>query len=108
MGRKRFTAEQIIRKLREAEVLTAKGQAVHEVCRHLGVTDQTYYRWRRESLSKASSGQERGYRGRPCRTVDRRPPAHLAFLPATQRPRSDHRLHALTGMCASPISPCRI
>lgn len=48
MGRKVFTAEQIIRKLREAEVLTAKGQTVRQVCRHLGVTDQTYYRWRRE------------------------------------------------------------
>ena len=48
MGRKRFTAEQIIRKLREAEVLTAKGQTVRQVCRHLGVTDQTYYRCRQK------------------------------------------------------------
>ena len=48
MGRKRFTAEQIIRKLREAEVLSAKGEPVRAICRHLGITDQTYYRWRRE------------------------------------------------------------
>jgi len=48
MPRKRFTAEEIIHKLREAEVLLAQGQKTPEVCRKLGVTDQTYYRWRRE------------------------------------------------------------
>jgi transposase-like protein len=46
--RKQFTTEQIIRKLREAEVLLAKGQTVAQICKQLGVTDQTYYRWRRE------------------------------------------------------------
>ena len=46
--RMRFTTEQIIRKLREAEVLLAKGQTVAQICKQLGVTDQTYYRWRRE------------------------------------------------------------
>jgi transposase-like protein len=46
--RKQFTTEQIIRKLREAEVLLAKGQTVAQICKLLGVTDQTYYRWRRE------------------------------------------------------------
>ena len=45
---KRFTTEQIIRKLREAEFLLAKRQMVAQICRQLGVTDQTYYRWRRE------------------------------------------------------------
>ncbi|KPK66140.1 MAG: transposase [Planctomycetes bacterium SM23_32] len=48
MGRKRFTPEQIIGKLREAEVLLGKGQTVGQVCRKLAVTDQTYYRWRKE------------------------------------------------------------
>ena len=48
MGQKRFTAEQIISKLREAEVELAKGQTAAEMCRKLGVTEQTYYRWRRE------------------------------------------------------------
>jgi transposase-like protein len=43
MGRKRHTPEQIIRKLREAEVALAKGQAMAEVARKLGVTEQTYY-----------------------------------------------------------------
>jgi len=48
MGRKVFDAEQIIGKLREAEVMMAKGATVAVVCRQIGVTDQTYYRWRRE------------------------------------------------------------
>jgi transposase-like protein len=48
MGRKRHTAEQIIRKLREAEVELAKGQTTAEVVRKLGITEQTYYRWRKE------------------------------------------------------------
>ena len=48
MAKKRHTAEQIIRKLREAEVELAKGQPMATVCKKLGVTDQTYYRWRKE------------------------------------------------------------
>ncbi len=48
MKRKRHSAEQIIAKLREAEVLLQRGQAVPQVCRQLGVTVQTYYRWRKE------------------------------------------------------------
>ena len=48
MSRKRFSVEQIVRKLREAEVELAKGRTVSEVCRQLGITDQTYYRWRKE------------------------------------------------------------
>ena len=48
MAKKRHTAEQIIAKLREAEVLLAKGGSMAQVCRKLGVTEQTYYRWRKE------------------------------------------------------------
>ena len=48
MPRKRFTPEQIITKLREAEVLLAKGRKVEEVCRQLDVSENTYYRWRKE------------------------------------------------------------
>ena len=48
MGRKRFSAEQIITMLREAEVLLTQGTPVVEACRKLGVTEQTYYRWRKE------------------------------------------------------------
>jgi transposase-like protein len=49
MGRqKRFTAEQIIMKLREAEVLLGQGETITIVARKLGVTEQTYYRWRNQ------------------------------------------------------------
>ena len=48
MARKRFTPEQIITMLREAEVLLNQSNPVAEVCRKLGVSEQTYYRWRRE------------------------------------------------------------
>jgi len=48
MIRKRFTAEQIIHKLREAEVELSRGKTIPEACKKIGVTDQTYYRWRRE------------------------------------------------------------
>ena len=48
MARKRYSAEQIIKKLREAEVELAQGQTTTQVCKKLGVSDQTYYRWRKE------------------------------------------------------------
>ena len=48
MGRKRFTAEEIIGKLRQAEVFLSQGLPVEEVLRKLGVSGQTYYRWRKE------------------------------------------------------------
>jgi len=48
MARKRHTTERIISKLREAEVLLAKGTKIPQVCRKLEVTEQTYYRWRKE------------------------------------------------------------
>jgi len=48
MGRRRYTPEQTIGKLREAEVLLAKGQTVGQACRELAVTEQTYCRWRKE------------------------------------------------------------
>ena len=48
MSRKRFTPEQIIAKLREAEVALAQGQTAAQVCRSLGIVEQAFYRWRRE------------------------------------------------------------
>ena len=46
MAGKRFRAEQIIMKLREAEVGLAQGQRVGQVSKQMGVSEQTYYRWR--------------------------------------------------------------
>ena len=48
MGRKTFGPEQIINKLREAELLLSQGAGVGEASKRIGVTEQTYYRWRKE------------------------------------------------------------
>lgn len=48
MSRKRFTAEQIIGILREADVKLSQGKSVKQLCRELGITEQSYYRWRKE------------------------------------------------------------
>jgi transposase-like protein len=47
MARKRFTVEQIIAMMREAEVRLAQGQTIGLICKGFGVTEQSYYRWRR-------------------------------------------------------------
>ncbi len=48
MARKTYTPEQIINKLREVEILISRGATSAEASRKIGVTEQTYYRWRRE------------------------------------------------------------
>ena len=48
MGRKRYTVEQIIRKLREAEIELGRGLTTPQMCRKIGISEQTYYRWRKQ------------------------------------------------------------
>jgi len=48
MGKVKFTAEQIINKLREAEVLQTQGLNISMICKRLEIAEQTYYRWRKE------------------------------------------------------------
>jgi len=48
MAKKRYAGEEIIQKLREAEVLLSQEQTVEQVARKLGISEQTYYRWRKE------------------------------------------------------------
>ncbi len=48
MARKRRTAEQIIRMLKQADVLAGQGQTIEVICRELGISDATYYKWRKE------------------------------------------------------------
>ncbi len=48
MPQKRYKPEQIINKLREAEVELSKGNTTGRICRKLGIAEQIYYRWRRE------------------------------------------------------------
>ncbi len=59
MPSKRYSAAEIVNKLREAEVLIPQGQGVSQVCKRIGVADQTYYRWRKEygSLSTDQAKQ---------------------------------------------------
>ena len=48
MCKKRYGSEQIINKLREAEIMLSKGGTIGEASRKIGVTEQTYYRWRKQ------------------------------------------------------------
>lgn len=48
MAKKRYTAEQIIGMLREVEILLSQGQTIAHAIKHIGIAEQTYYRWRRE------------------------------------------------------------
>ena len=48
MARKRYTAEEIISHLRTIEIEMGNGFGIAEVCRKLGITEQTYYRWKKE------------------------------------------------------------
>lgn len=48
MPKKTFTSEQVINKLRQAEVLISEGNSIAQVCKKLEVCEQTYYRWRKE------------------------------------------------------------
>ena len=48
MARKRHTAEEIVAKLRQVDVLTSQGRPIAEAVRSIGVTEVTYYRWRQE------------------------------------------------------------
>jgi len=48
MSRKRFSSEQIIGMLREAEVLQSQGMTIGEISRKLSISEQTYYRWRKD------------------------------------------------------------
>ena len=47
MAKQRYTTEEIIHKLREADVLVGQGQTIAQVTKQIGVTEQTYFRWRK-------------------------------------------------------------
>jgi transposase-like protein len=64
MAKKGYTPEQIINKLREAEILLSQGETVAVVSKKIGVSSHTYYRWRREyggAGQKAQRSRERKY-----------------------------------------------
>ncbi len=66
MKRKKHTVEQIISKLRQAEVELAKGSTVPQAARKLGITDQTYYRWRSEFTDTPSEAFRGPGKRRAC------------------------------------------
>ena len=61
MAKKRYSPEQIIQSLREAEIHTSEGKTIAQSVRHIGVTEQTYYRWRKE-YGGFSTGQAKRFK----------------------------------------------
>lgn len=59
MSRKTYTAEQIIVHLREVEVLCSQGRTLGEAARQIGVSEQTYYRWRKQYGGMTTSDAKR-------------------------------------------------
>ena len=59
MAKKGFQPEEIINKLRHADVLLGQGKKVAEIVKTLGITDVTYYRWRQEFGGMTSGGSSR-------------------------------------------------
>ncbi len=59
MPSKRYSPAEIVNKLREAEVLISQGRGVAQVCKQIGVADQTYYRWRKEYGSLSTDQAKR-------------------------------------------------
>ena len=57
MPKKRFSSEEIIHKLREAEVLSSQGRTIVEISRQLGITEQTYFRWRKGQVTELRNSQ---------------------------------------------------
>ena len=55
MAKKRFSPEQIIQSLREVEIHTSEGKTIAQSVRHIGVTKQTYYRWRKIMVDSAQA-----------------------------------------------------
>jgi len=75
MSRKRFTAEQIIGLLREANVKLSRGRNVGHICREIGISEQTYGRWRKEyggmKTAQIRKLKETGQSGSPAVEADR-------------------------------------
>lgn len=59
MGKARYTTEQIIVKLREIEIMCGQGTTIAEAARQSGITEQTYYRWRKEYGGMGTSEAKR-------------------------------------------------
>ena len=61
MAKKKYSPEQVVAKRRQIEVLTGGGKSIPQACKEAGITDVTYYRWRRE-YNEVRPHSSRGYR----------------------------------------------
>ena len=61
MAKKRYSPEQIIQSLREVEIHTSEGKTIAQSVRHIRVTEQTYYRWRKQ-YGGFSTGQAKRFK----------------------------------------------
>ena len=68
MPRKGYSTEQIVTKLRQAEIELGRGVRTPQVCTRLGVSEQTYYRWRREYGAGCGSTKPNASRSSSART----------------------------------------
>ncbi len=87
MPKKRFQPEEIIGKLRHADVLLGQGKKLAELVKALGVTDETYYRWRQE-YGRMTTARRNGSRNSSARTGSsgRWPPTFLSISSSSRRP----------------------
>ena len=93
MARKRHTAEEIVTRLRQVDVLTAQGRPVADAIRSIGVTEVTYYRWRNEygGLRPHRKGNDADDPARRCRQRSRCNEAdgvHRHSVPRTPKART--------------------
>ena len=89
MARKGFSVEQIINHLREADVLLAQGRTVGEVFQRIGVSEQSYYRWRKEygglKVGQARRLKDLEGRRRPRQFILQKSPRLCVFNPYARR-----------------------
>ncbi len=105
MGTKRHKPEDMVAKLRQADVLIAQGQSVGDVIRALGVTEVTYYRWRKEFGGLNSAAIARfAQRVTHARGIPKR--GGSEFPPAPPRPPPAGRKTRLGTRCVRPDAPC--
>jgi putative transposase len=69
MARQRRSPEQIIRLLKQADVLASQGKSIAEICREISVSDATYYKWRKEY---GGMGMDQARRLKELETENRR------------------------------------
>ena len=97
MAQKRHTPEQIIRKLREVEVAQGKGKTTPQAVKQIGVTEQTFYRWRKEY------GGMRVDQAKRLKELEKENLRLKRLVAETQHPQDIRLRHQLGGRCSMSI-----